>query len=80
MKRNKWDFIFRLNLVRIVLIVLVWFLFVFLHNLIYSLFEFEEYFFPTLAVIVVPLYFFISVIYTLKKWAEKGGVKEFIGN
>jgi hypothetical protein len=77
-KKNRIDFIFRLNLFRVGLILLGWFVCVFLHNIFYMLFEFGEWVFFILA-IIIPIYFFISVFYSFMKWVEKGGIEKFIG-
>ncbi len=74
-----WDKFFSLNLKRLGLIVLAWFVSVVLHNFISSIFGFEEPVFFILAVIVIPIYFFVSVFYTLGKWIKSGGMKEFLG-
>jgi hypothetical protein len=79
MNRKRIDLFFNLNILKIGIIIVLWFLFVFLHNSFYALFGFEEVLFLVLAVIVLPFYFFISVLYTLKKWLEKGGLKEIVG-
>jgi len=76
--RKKLDLFFSLNFLKIGLIIVFWFLFVFLHNLIYAVFNFEEGFFLILAVIVVPFYFFISIIYSFVKWSENGGMEKFV--
>jgi len=42
-----------------------------LHNFISALFGVEEAFFFILVVFVLPIYFLISVVYSLVKWARK---------
>lgn len=75
MKKINLDKLFSLNLKRIGLIVLAWFVAVILHNAIYGLFGWEEPVFFIIAVIIIPIYFFFSVLYSLAKWIKLGGYK-----
>jgi len=63
--RLKLNNIFRLSWKRFGLIVLAFILSVILHNAIYGLTGVEEAVFFLLAVIVIPIYFIISVIYSI---------------
>ena len=72
MKENYWDKCFFLNWKKVLLILSAWVLSVLLHNLIYALFYThfkypggDEVFFFIIAVIIIPLYAFISFIYTM---------------
>ncbi len=59
------------------MIIAAWFLAVILHNAVYASFmyffkvEFEEPVFFILAVIVIPLYFIISIVYTIIHYIKK---------
>ncbi|MFH1440068.1 MAG: hypothetical protein ABIG89_05860 [Candidatus Woesearchaeota archaeon] len=57
--------IFLLNLKKILMIIILFVIFVILHNAVYAITGIEEAFFFILAVMIVPLYFIISVVYTL---------------
>ena len=61
-KIDKW---FLLSTKKAGMFLGAWILAVILHNLIYGLFNVEEAFFFILAVIVIPLYFIICIIYTI---------------
>jgi hypothetical protein len=50
---------------KVLIIIIAWFVAVILHNAIYAIFNFEDVIFFLLAVIVIPLYFIISVGYTI---------------
>jgi hypothetical protein len=64
------DKLLRLTLRKLLLIVAAWVLCVILHNAIYGLFrdsfgpDWDEPFFLLLAVVVIPLYFVVSLTYT----------------
>lgn len=72
-----------LNWKKVLIIIIAWILSVILHNLTYAMFyqHFsktggDEPVFFIIAVIIIPLYFIISVVYTLtnklkKKWNQK---------
>lgn len=68
---SKFDRYFLLSWRRAWLIIIGWFLSVILHNAIYALFNFEEAFFFILAVIVIPIYVLIVLIYSLVKFIMK---------
>jgi hypothetical protein len=61
------------------LVVAAWVLCVVLHNLIYGLFrdsfgpDWDEPFFFLLAVVVIPLYFVVSLVYTLVQLVRHRG-------
>ena len=58
------DYLF-LDIQKAGMIVFAFILAILLHNFIYALFNFEEPVFSILATIIIPLYFLISVIYTI---------------
>lgn len=68
------DKLLRLNLRKLLLLVGVWVLCVVLHNLVYALFQDsfgpngDEPFFLILAVVVIPAYFLIALVYTVVQW------------
>jgi len=71
-RKNKLDRFFLLSGKRIFIIMISWFVAVLLHNLIYGLFHTyfdmhvgDEPFFFIIAVIVIPIYFIIGIIYSL---------------
>jgi hypothetical protein len=70
------DKIFNLNLKKIGLIILGWIIAVLFHNGISALFGWEEPIFFIIAVIIIPIYFFFSVLYSLAKWIKEGKWKE----
>ena len=57
--------LFLLNLKKLVWIIVMWIVAVLLHNLIYGLFGVEEPVFFSIAGTIIPLYFIISLIYSL---------------
>jgi uncharacterized membrane protein YhdT len=71
----KLEKILKLNLRRLALIAVIWIVFVVLHNIISGLLNIEEPVFFTIAVIVIPVYLIISLIYTafFKKKKKSGG-------
>lgn len=73
-----WDKFLSLDIKKSLIIFLAFFLGIIIHNGIYALFNFEEPVFLILSVIVIPLYFFFSLFYTLGKWMRKGGLKELL--
>ncbi len=66
-RKNKWDKWFLLSWKRFLWIILAWFAAVILHNLVSALLGIEEAVFFIIAVIILPLYLIISVIYSLVK-------------
>jgi len=66
-KKNKWNKFLLLNWKKLLIIVIAWILAFVLHNLISALIGLngEEPFFFIIAVIVIPLYFIICLVYTL---------------
>jgi hypothetical protein len=54
-----------LNSKKVMWIIALWIVAVVLHNLIFALFNMEEAVFLILAVLIIPLYTIISLIYTL---------------
>ena len=58
---------FILSWKKILLLVLIWFVAVILHNAVDVIFHIEEAFFFIIAIFVIPLYFMISLIYTVYK-------------
>jgi len=71
-KKTKAEKLFLLSWKRFFLVVIGFFVFVFLHNLIYALTNIEEAFFFILA-LIVPVYFLISLFYSLVYFLVKGG-------
>lgn len=63
--------ILRLNWKRVLALAGLWVLMVILHNAIYAVARVEEPVFFTLAVIVIPLYGVVSLIYTIASLAFK---------
>ncbi len=70
-KKNKLDKYFLLSWRKAWIIVVGGFVSILLHNFISALFGVEEAFFFILVVFVLPIYFLISVVYSLVKWARK---------
>ena len=64
-KKNKFDKYLLLNWKKVGWVVLAWFISVVLHNLWYALFNFEEAVFFLIAVIILPLYIIVLIIYSL---------------
>ena len=62
---------FLLNLKKVVIVIVSWILAVIIHNAIYGLFNVEEAVFFLLAVIVIPIYFIIGIVYTIIKKIKK---------
>jgi membrane protein DedA with SNARE-associated domain len=82
-RKNNFDKFFLLNWRKIFIGIIAWFLAVFLHNAVYAFGIYfggenfwgpngDEAFFFIIALIVIPVYFLISVIYTLIKKIRKG--------
>ncbi len=73
------DKLLRLNLKKLFLIVAAWVLCVVMHNLVYVLFrdsfgaQGDEPFFLLLAVVVIPLYFVVSFVYTVVQRIRRPG-------
>jgi hypothetical protein len=65
-KMNK-DKFFLLNLKLAAIIIGLWILFVILHNAVYAIFGIEEAVFFIIAVIIIPLYAIMCIIYTAYK-------------
>jgi len=70
-KLSKLNKYFLLNFKKILFIIGGWIIAVVLHNLIFAIFRFEDAFFFILAVIIIPLYFLSSLIYTLVTYLRK---------
>ena len=74
------DKVLRLTLKRLVLIVAAWVSCVVMHNVVYALFHdffgphSDEPFFFLLAAVVIPLYFVVSLVYTVVQRSRHGGV------
>ena len=69
--KNKAKKYFFLSGKKLLFIILAWVVSVVLHNAFYALFGIEEAVFFLIAVIVIPLYLIISVVYTLFKFIKK---------
>lgn len=72
MKTKKLDKYFLLSWRKAWIIVVGWFLAVMLHNAISALFNFEEAVFFIIAVILMPIYFLIVLVYSLIKKLKIG--------
>ncbi|MCK5149873.1 hypothetical protein KAJ87_03015 [Candidatus Pacearchaeota archaeon] len=68
MKINEF---FKLTWKKIWILVVGGFVCISLHNLIYALFKFEEAFFFSLVVFVLPVYFVIALVYTFIKTLKR---------
>lgn len=86
-QKNKCDKWFLLTWKKILIIIVGWFLAVILHNLFYALSEISgknlaigEVFFFLIAVIIIPLYFIMCLVYSLIKMIKDRTLfeKEFI--
>ena len=49
----------------IIIMIVAWIIAVLLHNAIGALFNFEEAFFFIVAIFVIPIYFIVSLVYTV---------------
>jgi len=65
MVKNNLDKYLMLDLKRFLIIMGSWLVFVILHNLFFAIFNIEEAVFFIIAVLLIPIYFFISFIYTI---------------
>lgn len=76
-KENRFDKFFLLTWKKIFIGIIAWFIAVIIHNLIYAFFmgvlniDFDEPFFFIIAIFVIPLYFLISIVYTLIKLVKR---------
>ncbi|MBU2639247.1 MAG: hypothetical protein KKG75_00905 [Nanoarchaeota archaeon] len=68
---NKWEKLFLLNFKNLGLFVLSWIISVIAHNFVSVLLKIEEPFFFLLAVVILPLYLSISILYTLFRIFKK---------
>ena len=66
-KENNFDKLFLITINKIIIIILVGFLSVILHNLIYKFFNYDEIFFFSIIAFFLPLYILLVVVYTLIK-------------
>lgn len=76
--RNKLDTLLLLNWKKVLMIIIAWFVAVILHNVVYGAikyfnpsFQGDEAFFFIIAIIVIPLYFIIALVYSLVKFVLK---------
>jgi hypothetical protein len=77
MKKDSWHKkFFLLSWRKAWIIVVGWFFVVMMHNLISSLFEFEDALFFIIAIIVMPLYVMVAFVYSLIYLLLKGGKNE----
>ena len=67
-KRNKFD---KLSWKKFGIIIASWFVAVILHNLVYALLKIDEALFFIIAIIIIPAYFIISLVYSLIKKITK---------
>lgn len=77
-KENRLDKLFLLSWKKLLMIVVGWFVAVVLHNLVYMIimyfnpsFTGDEAFFFIIAIIVIPVYFMLMVIYSLYRLINK---------
>ena len=70
-EKNKLDKFFSLDLKKTIFLLVFWFILVILHNFIFAFLKIEEKIFFTLAIIVLPFYFFICILYSVLKGGEK---------
>jgi hypothetical protein len=61
----KFKDFFVLNLRKTVIIIAIWIVVIFFHNLLIRFFKIEELFSFFIAVVLIPVYFIISFIYTV---------------
>jgi len=66
-----WDKLFLISWKKSILIVVSWFVAVLLHNAVDAIFHVEEAFFFILAVIVIPLYTLVFIIYNSIRLVQK---------
>ena len=62
---NKFDKLFLLDLKKTIALLVFWFIIVILHNFIFTFFGIEEKIFFTLAIILIPIYFIICLLYSV---------------
>ena len=69
MKKRKNNFakFFILSWKKTAIALMIWIISVVAHNFWYGLFGFEDALFFIIAVIVIPIYFLVSIVYTLIK-------------
>ena len=72
-QENKISEFFTITWKKTAIALMIWIIAVFFHNMVYAFFvgvlgiEFEDVIFFIIAVIIIPLYFIISIIHTLIK-------------
>lgn len=66
MEKDKFD-IFMLSWRKAWIIVVTGFISIMLHNLFYAIFGFEDLIFFSIVTVILPLYFLISLVYTIIK-------------
>ncbi len=76
--KNKLDKLLSLSWKKVLIIIIAWIVAVLLHNIVYGVikyfnpsFQGDEAFFFIVAIIVIPLYFIIALIYSLVKFLIK---------
>lgn len=65
--RQKKDKYLLMSWKKLLYLVLAWVASVLLHNFISAIFGFEEALFFIIAVFIIPIYFIVSIIYTIAK-------------
>lgn len=70
-KKTKFERYFLLDLKKIGLIILSWVLAVVLHNVVSGVLGVEEALFFIIAVLVIPVYLVVAIIYTLYRGVKK---------
>ena len=63
MKKN----IFLLSWKKLGVVILLGFVSILLHNIFYAIIGYEEFMFFTIVVVILPIYLFITIIYTIVK-------------
>ncbi|MBU2104204.1 MAG: hypothetical protein KKF67_00295 [Nanoarchaeota archaeon] len=64
-QKSKFGKYLTLTWMKFFILIIVWVVCILLHNLFYAIFRYEEPVFFIIAVILIPLYFFVSFVYTL---------------
>lgn len=72
-KRSKWDKYLFLDWKEFYLILIAWFLFIVLHNILAIIFRIDENVLPFIAFKIIPIFTAIAFVYTLGKVLKKRG-------
>ncbi len=71
MKKNKADKWFLLSWKKVWLIVVISFLSILIHNAFYAIFGFEDFVFFFIVILLMPLYFIATIVYSIIWLIEK---------